>query len=198
MLRVCVNPSDAFFEIRWRGQGSVALSLVCIVLYAFAYTANRVFASFVVNDVDPRGVDALMELSAVLLLAVLFSAGNWSVTCLMDGEGRFRDVLTVTGYALLPAIAGTVLATAVSPFLAGGEGVFYTLILRGATAWTAVLLIAGVMTVHGFTLAKTLGALGLTVLAMFVILFVVMLLANMLGQAAVFVRSVYLELLFRF
>ncbi|MDR1263275.1 MAG: YIP1 family protein [Oscillospiraceae bacterium] len=197
MLRAASHPIDGFYEIRYRGKGSVPLAVVMAVLFSACYTGNRIFASFVVNDVDPRGVDGLMEMSAIFVLLALFTVGNWSVTCLLDGEGRFRDIVAATGYALLPMIVTTVLAALVSQFIANGEEVFYTLIIALGLAWTAMLLLVGVMTVHNYTLLKTLATLILTVLAMFALVFFALLLADMIRQVYVFFYSVYVELVFR-
>ncbi|MDR2505419.1 MAG: YIP1 family protein [Oscillospiraceae bacterium] len=197
MLRTLSHPADAFYEIRHREQGSVVLSLICVAVFATCYTMNRIFASFIVNDADPMSVNGLTELSSVLLLVMLFAVGNWSVTCLLNGEGRFRDIVTVTGYSLLPLILCYVTATVVSRFVASGEEVFYTIIISLGTAWTAVLLLLGVMTVHNYTLLKTLGTLLLTVLSMFVMIFLALLLADMINQVVGFFYGIYIELIFR-
>ena len=197
MLRVLTHPADAFYEIRHRDRGSVPLALACVVMFATCFTLNRIYASFIVNDVNPLSINGVMELSAVLLLVLLFAAGNWSVTCLMNGEGRFRDILTVAGYSLLPAVIGFVAATVVSRFIASGEEVFYTIILTGGIAWTIALLLLGVMTVHNYTLSKTLVTLILTVLSMFVIIFFALLIMDMLNQVFGFFRGIYVELIFR-
>ncbi|GHU66660.1 hypothetical protein FACS1894184_05160 [Clostridia bacterium] len=197
MLRVLSHPIDGFYEIRYREQGSVPLAVIMALLFSVCYTANRIFAGFIVNDVDPRSVNGLMEMSAIFVMLLLFSAGNWSVTCLLNGEGRFRDIVTVTGYALLPMIVSTVLAIIVSQFIASGEEVFYTLIIAVGIAWTAMLLLTGIMTVHNYTLLKTLATLILTVLAMFILVFFALLLADMIRQVFVFFYSIYVELVFR-
>jgi hypothetical protein len=197
MLRVIAHPADAFYEIRHHEQGSAALALICVAVFATCYTMNRIFASFIVNDVDPMSVDGLLELSSVLLLVLLFAVGNWSVTCLLNGEGRFRDILTVTGYSLLPLILCYIIATIVSRFVASGEEVFYSIIITIGTAWTAILLLLGVMTVHNYTMVKTLGTLLLTVLAMFIMIFLALLLADMINQVFGFFYGIYIELIFR-
>jgi hypothetical protein len=197
MFRAVTRPIDGFYEIRYRGKGSVALAVLAAVLFSACYTANRIFASFVVNDVDPRSVNGLLEMSGIFVMLALFAAGNWSVTCLLDGEGRLRDIVTATGYALLPMAAATILAMFVSQFIASGEEVFYTLILAVGVAWTAMLLLAGIMTAHNYTLLKTLVTLALTVLAMFALVFFALLLANMARQVYVFFYSIYIELIFR-
>ena len=197
MFRVLTHPADAFYETRHRELGSVPLALACVAAFAACFTLNRVFASFIVNDVDPMGVNGLLELSAIFLLVFLFAAGNWSVTCLMNGEGRFKDILTVAGYSLLPAIIAFIIATIVSRFIASGEETFYRIILAGGIVWTVGLLLLGVMTVHNYTLAKTLATLILTVLSMLAIIFFTLLIIDMLNQAVGFFYGIYIELLFR-
>lgn len=198
LRRVMNHPADAFYEIRHRKRGSVPLAILCVVLFSFCFTINRIFAAFIVNYTNPRSVDGLMELSSVLVLYLLFCVGNWSVTCLMNGEGRFRDILTVTGYALLPMICLYIPATLVSGVVAAGEEAFYYIILTMGVAWSAVLILIGVMTVHNYSLGKTLLTLILTFIAMLIMIFIALLIYDLINQVYIFFYSLYTELVFRY
>ena len=79
------HPSDGFYEIRHRGRGSVGLSILFVFLFAVCFSANRQYAGFVVNNVNPMEINSLAEICAVFLLFFLFCVGNWSITCLMGG-----------------------------------------------------------------------------------------------------------------
>lgn len=197
MFRILSHPSDAFYEIRHREYGSVPLALVVVMLFGVFYTTNRIFAGFVVNNVDPRSIDGISELSSIFMLVFLFSIGNWSVTCLMNGEGRLKDVITVIGYSLIPILIAYIPATVISQFLAAGEETWYSFIIGFGLVWTAILVLFGIMTVHNYTLAKTLITLFLTLLAMIIIIFLALLLVDMINQVIVFARSIYTELIFR-
>ncbi|MCL2085236.1 MAG: YIP1 family protein, partial [Oscillospiraceae bacterium] len=70
---------DSFYEIRHRERGSVPLALICVAMFGLVFTVNRIFSSFIVNDVDPRSVNGLNELLSVFLLFMLFCVGNWSI-----------------------------------------------------------------------------------------------------------------------
>ncbi len=133
----------------------------------------------------------------VFLLYFLFCIGNWSVTCLMGGEGRMKDILIAVGYALLPLILTYIPAIILSHFLAANEETFYTLILGIGTAYAALLVLSGIMTIHNFTLAKTLLTLLLTFVAMLIIIFVATMLTDLISQVYSFFYSIYMELLFR-
>ena len=191
------HPADGFYEIRHRDRGSVPLAIAMVIVFSFCFSMNRMLASFVVNDVDPRTVDSLMELSSVLLLYLLFCVGNWSITCLMEGEGRLKDIAIVIGYAMVPMILTFVPATILSQGIADNEEVFYTMIMVVGVGYAVMLALIGIMTVHNYTLGKTIIVLLLTVIAMFIIIFVCLLLFDLINQVYNFFYSLYTEIIFR-
>ena len=192
------HPSDGYYWIRHEGRGSIAIALLLVILYSVVFSLNRIGAGFIVNDIEPRTVNSVAELFGVLVLFFVLCAGNWSVTCLMDGEGRFRDILTVIGYALLPMIVTTVLATLVSRVIAENEEAFYFLIMGAGTAWSLFMMVIGIMQVHNYSFGKTLVTLFLTLAAVLIIIFLALLVIHFSVQVYTFLRSIYTELIFRF
>ena len=191
------HPGDGYYWIRHREMGSVWIALALVLLFGLAFSLNRLFASFVVSDVNVRTVNLLPELAGVVLMYILLCVGNWSITCLMDGEGRFKDICIAIGYALLPMIATYVLATIVSQFLADGEQAFYGIIMGIGIAYTLIMALTGIMQVHNYTLGKTLLTLFLTIVAMLIVIFLVLLVTSFIGQVITFFKSIYTELIFR-
>ena len=192
------HPSDGYYWIRHREKGSVGIAVLLVMLFGLCFSMNRLMASFVVSDINVRSVNLLPELAGVLLMYVLLCVGNWSITCLLDGEGRFKDILIAVGYAMLPMIITYVLSTIVSQFLADGEQAFYTILMGVGTAYTLIMALTGIMQVHNYTLGKTLLTLLLTLVAVFIIIFLVLLITNFIGQVVAFFQSIYTELIFRF
>ena len=198
MFGVLSRPLDSFYEIRHRDKGSIPLAAACVFLLSVLFTLNRIFAGFIVNDINRLDVDGLREMSGIFLMLGLFCVGNWSVTCLMDGEGRMRDIVTVTGYAMLPTIITLGPAILLSLAVAEGEAAFYYIVMGLGIGWTVMLLLIGVMTVHNYTLLKTLITLVLTFVAMLILIFVGLLILDLINQAYGFLYSIYTELIFRF
>ena len=197
-LFYCIShPSDGYYEVRHRERGSVAIAWVMVILFGASYTINRLCASFIVNDTDPRSVDTLMEIEGIIVLFLLLSISNWAVTCLMNGEGRLKDIMTIIGYSLTPCVLVYVPATLLSHFLAQNEEAFYTLLMGVAMAYSLILMLIGIMIVHNYTLGKTLLTILLTFFAMLVIIFLVMMIYSLIGQVITFFESIYLELYFR-
>lgn len=197
MFYTLTHPMDGFYEIRHRERGSVPLAVLSVALFSLVYSMNKMLASFIVNDTNPRSVDSLDNLGGVLLLYLLFCVGNWSITCLLNGEGRLKDIATALGYSLVPMTICYAVATVVSQLLAQNEEGFYTIIITLGTAWTVLLAMAGIMIVHNYSLAKTLLTLVLTVIAMLIIVFIVMMLSDLVNQVYGFIYSIYTEILFR-
>lgn len=191
------HPMDAYYEIRHRDRGSVPVAVVLVILFAFSFSINRMAASFVVNNVYPLSVNALTELIAVLLLYLLFCVGNWSITCLMEGEGRLKDIAIATGYAMMPIIVCFNIATIVSQFVAADEEAFYWVILIAGVAYGLLMMLMGIMQVHNYTLGKTLITIFLTFIAMFIIIFIVLLFVDLITQVYSFFYSIYQELIYR-
>lgn len=197
LLRTINHPVDGYYWIRHRNLGSVPIAILLVVMFSLCFSLNRIGASFVVNDVEPRTVDSFEELTGVVLLYLLLCVANWSVTCLMGGEGRMRDIFIAVGYAFAPLIPAMLLGTAFSYLIVLDEAAFYGMIIGIGIAYAVMMLLIGIMQIHNYTLMKTLQTLLLTFIAVLIIIFVVLLLADLVGQVVNFVKSVYTEIVFR-
>ncbi len=190
------HPVDGYYWIRHADNGSVPIAILMVILFSLSFSLNRIGANFVVNEVEPATVDSLEELSGVLLLYVLLCVANWSVTCLMNGEGRMKDIAVAIGYACAPLTPAFLLATALSHFITEDEAAFYSLIMICGVAYAVILMLIGIMQVHNYTLGKTLQTLFITFIAVLIIIFIALLLADLIGQVINFIKSIYLEIIF--
>lgn len=197
MFYTISHPMDGYYWIRHAERGSVPLAILMVIIFSICFTANRLLASFVVNDLDPRSVDSLYELSGVLAFYLLICVGNWSITCLLNGEGRLKDIAIAVGYATVPISVVLAVATLISQVIADDEEAFYMLLLVVGIAYGLIMMLIGIMQVHNYTLGKTLLTLFLTIVAMLIIVFLLLLLSNLLGMVFNFFRSIYTEIIFR-
>ena len=197
MLYTVSHPADGFYEIRHREKGSVLIALILVIVFSVTWSINRISAGFVVNDVDPRDVNSISELITVLLFFILICVSNWSITCLMDGKGRLKDIIIAIGYSTIPATVCILIGTAFSWFVSNDEAAFYTMICGIGIAYTLFMMLIGIMTVHNFTLGKTIITIFLTIVAMLIIIFIMLLLVDLINQVYSFLRSIYQELMFR-
>lgn len=108
-----------------------------------------------------------------------------------------KDIAVAIGYACTPLIPAFLIATGLSHFITADEAAFYTIIIGVGVAYAVILALIGIMQVHNYTLGKTLQTLFLTFVAMLIIIFLCLLLADMIGQVINFFRSLYIEIIFR-
>ena len=141
MLYTIAHPMDGYYWIRHQDKGSVPIAILLVFIFSCCFTANRLLAGFVVNELDPRGVDSLYELMGVLAFYLLICVSNWSVTCLMNGEGRMKDISIAVGYGTVPISFSLIVATIFSQFVADDEQAFYTLIIGVGIAYGLIMIL---------------------------------------------------------
>ena len=197
MLYTVSHPMDGYYWIRHADRGSVPLAILMVILFAVSFSANRPLASFVVNDIDPRAVDSLYELMGVLAFYLILCVSNWSVTCLMNGEGRMKDIAIAVGYGTVPITVMMTVSTIISQVIADDEQAFYGLLLGAGTVYGLIMILIGIMQVHNYTLGKTLLTLFITFIALLIIIFLMLLLSNLIGMVVNFFKSIYTEIIFR-
>lgn len=197
VLYTIFHPMDGYYWIRHADKGSVPIAILLVFFFSCCFTANRLLAGFVVNELDPRTVDSSYELTGVAAFYLLICVANWSVTCLMNGEGRMKDIAIAVGYGTVPISFSLIVATIFSQFVADDEQAFYTLIMAVGIAYGLIMILMGIMQVHNYTLGKTLTTLLITFVAMLIIIFLILLLSNLLGMVYNFFRSIYTEIVFR-
>ncbi len=191
------HPLDGYYEIRHRDKGSIVLALVILLLTSIAFCIDKRYASFTVNEADIRNVKSLLYIGAMILLFFLFCIGNWSVTCLTNGEGRMKDIIIATGYGLLPIPLCFIPGTIISQFLATDESVFYSLFITIGVVWAAFMVVCGNMTMHNYTVTQEIVTLIFTIVAMVIILFIMLLFYSIFSQIVGFVQSIYTEIIYR-
>ncbi|MGI6668849.1 MAG: YIP1 family protein [Acetivibrionales bacterium] len=196
-LYIMVHPAAGFYSLKHERKGSYLLTVLNPILFWAFYSINKQYAGFVVNDVDPLSLNSLIDLAGIVLLYLLWCGGNWAVTTLTDGEGKFREIAMVVSYSLTPLIIALIPATIIGNLVVENEEAFYFIIIWIAIAWFAALLFMGTMSVHDYTVTKTVATIFLTFAAMLVIIFLTLLVITLIQQVIMLFVSIYTELIFR-
>ncbi|AZN41781.1 Yip1 family protein [Paenibacillus albus] len=196
-LHLIVRPFDGFWDMKYEGKGKLKVALLILLALILTTILQKQFAGFLVNMVDPRSLNSLDDLEFTILPFLLFCIANWSITTLMEGEGKFKEIVMATGYALLPIVLINLPMTFVSRFMTQEETAFYYLLNSISSLWFIVLLFVGIMTVHQYTPAKTVLTMALTVVAMGFVVFIATLAFSLGSQLYWFIYDVYREIIFR-
>jgi hypothetical protein len=196
-LHLIVHPFDGFWDMKYDGKGKVRVALFILALVVLSVILQNQFAGFLVNYNDPRYLNSLTQLITIVFPFFLWCVSNWAITTLMDGEGKFKEIVMATGYALLPLVLIYVPFTIASRFMVQEETAFYYLFNSISTIWFIGLLFVGTMTVHQYSAMKTIVTMILTVIVMGIIVFLGTLVMSMMQQIYEFIVNIYRELIFR-
>ena len=139
-----------------------------------------------VNYNNPKEFNSLLQIVYVVLPVLFWSVANWSLTTLIDGEGKFSEIFTSTCFALTPLILIGIPWILLSNFISAEEASFYYFMQSFAVLWCLYLLFVGNMTVHQFTPSKTVGSMILTVGAIGFMAFLCLLFFNLIQQLLAF------------
>ncbi|WP_458464608.1 YIP1 family protein [Paenibacillus sp.] len=196
-LHLIFHPIDAFWDLKSDNRGRLLVAFVALVLTIIMMILQKQYAGFLVNYIDPRTINSIIEIATVAVPFFLWCTANWAVTTLMEGEGKFREIVLATGYSLIPVILIYAPMILISRFMVQEETAFYYLFNSIAFFWFVLLLFIGMMTVHQYTVIRTIITMVLTLIVMGIIVFLGALVFSMLQQLYEFGYNIYRELIFR-
>ena len=196
-LHICGHPFDGFWDMKHEKRGKLFFSFLMIILVIVTNVVNKKQLAFLFNDAQYQRLDLLSVISSILIVYLLFCIANWSITTLMDGEGKFSDILMAVGYACLPIPLIQIPTAIISNIATYSESVYINALYIFSIVWFAFLLFTGLMTIHQYGFIKTVYTFVLTAVAMVCIVFLYLLFTHLFSQMLSFVISIYKELKFR-
>lgn len=183
--------------MKFEKKGNLFIALLGVFLFAFTNIFKQQVTGFLFNPLKFQSPNIVYMMTEALIIFILFSVGNWSITTLLDGEGKFKDIVMVFGYSCYPiALIGLPLAI-LSNICTYSESAFIEVFEVIAVIWFFFDLFFGIMTIHQYSLLKMFATTLLTIVAMMVLAFIYLLFFNLVSQMVAFVLSIYKEISFR-
>ncbi|MCL2708105.1 MAG: YIP1 family protein [Defluviitaleaceae bacterium] len=192
-LHVLTHPTDGFSQFKSRKNESIIWVLSIVAAWFAAEVMVFFFTGTALNENRPEYFNAAVIATRTIGLFVFFIIGNWSVCSLLDGKGTFLEITTTTAYSLIPYVASIFINVLISRFIAADESVYMTMSTTIGLAWSVILLLSGLYSIHDYGFLKTIFSAILTVIAMAIMLFLLMLFLGLLQQVFSFCVSVYME-----
>lgn len=191
------HPVEGFEDMRWKKAGSLKIAMLIVVLLFFGEIAYGRLYGFQFYISYDKTFNIIPYIVRSFVLFGAWAVGNWSVCTLLDGEGTLRNISIYSAYALIPYVAQLYLNVILSHFLIRDEYVFMQVIKFIGVGWTVILLFSAVKSVHQYSFKKTVLAIGFTLSAMFIMLFLLVLFMSLIQQIYIFISTIYTELSYR-
>ena len=189
-----IHPFQGFYEAKFRGKGSVAAATIMFILYGLIKIFNTQYSGFIVNYWHLYAIESTELFLSGTLPVALFLISNYSVTTLMNGNGRFRDIYMVTCYSLVPLIIFGLVSTVISNVIIIEELPILRAFYWIGVVWFLFLLFAGLCVVHEYTALQNVAALVFTVVAAVIILFLSVLFLVLMDRVISFFHVIIIEL----
>ncbi|MNJ54762.1 Yip1 domain protein [compost metagenome] len=194
-----MHPYNGYWDLKYEHsrKTNLKLSLVILCLMVVTKVLSSQYSGFLVNFYNPNEFNSLMEILYVIVPVLFWSVANWSLTTLMDGEGKFVEIFTSTCFALFPMVIINFPWIWLSNVISMQETTFYYYSSSFAILWSMYLLFVGNMTVHQFTPSKTIGTILLSLVAMGFMAFLCLLFFSLIQQIVSFISVIYQEIVMR-
>lgn len=196
VMHAVTHPFEGFDDMRWKKSGSLKTAFFIVFMLFLSRIAEDRLYGFQFRE----SYDKLFNIVPYIVSIVVFAAwvaGSRATGTFLDGEGSMRSICIFSAYALVPYIAQSFVTTLLSHVLIQDEAVFIEGISLIGTAWTGLLLFSAVRSAHNYTPGRTAFALVLTVAAMLVMLFLLVLLMALIQEICVFLYTLFTEISYR-
>jgi hypothetical protein len=193
---VVFHPFDGFWDIKHENRGTVRGGLTIIGINILAFYYQVIGRSYLAN---PTGQYSgfFVQIISVAVPVLLWAAANWCLTTLFDGEATFKQIFVASCYALAPLPWFTVIGTLLTNLTNTGGGNLSSLIVGIGYVWVAFLLFFGTLVVQDYSLGKNVVTTLGTIVCMVVIMFVIILFANLVGDMVSFISNLITEIGYR-
>lgn len=192
-FRVIFHPFDGFWCIKSEKKAGVLAATVILLLLAFETTLSKQLTGFAFKKDIYQQMNILSDFLGIAVLFALWVISNWSITTLLDGEGKMKEIYIVSAYAFVPMLLLQIVMILASNILVLEEASFYNLIEAIAYVWSGFLLFSGIMTVHQYTVKKTVLTVIIAIVGMIAIAFLILLFFALIQQLINFIFVFYKE-----
>jgi len=196
-MRLLSHPIKGFDELKNEKKGKMYVAIFYLFLMIVTQALLATNGGFLLGRPNDPNYNILLGALYVIVPVVLISVGNWSITALLSGKGKIKEIFMVTCYALAPYVLLMLPLIIISHFLTLEELSFYHALAALAVGLLIYLVFFGYMVIHEYGLLKNVITILLTFVALAVIIFIGILLLTLYQTVAGFIKAVYEEFIMR-
>ncbi|GHV66651.1 hypothetical protein AGMMS49928_01860 [Spirochaetia bacterium] len=196
-LYVSTHPFDGFWDLTHEKRGSLSSAHIIVAATVLVEILRLTLTNFQFITINMEYFNALIVALRVLLPLLLWVVANWALTTLMDGKGRMTEIYMACAYALTPYVIINAAMILLSQVITFEEGAVYFVLIGFSMVWSGLLILAGMMMVHDYSIAKTIFSSFLTIIGMGIMVFIFVVFFSLISDAVAYFVSLYKEILFR-
>ncbi|MFD0671242.1 YIP1 family protein [Cohnella sp. GCM10027633] len=159
---VMFHPYEGFYRMK---EARVAPWIIILLLAAVVVMKIMTiyWTGFLFNPVNLKLINVYNNLLFFVLPWITWIIANYLVCSIKDGEGKFREVIQGSTYALAPYIVFSVPILILSNVLSLDESVLITSLTSVMYIWMAVMFFVMTQVIHNFEFVETIKNSAITV-----------------------------------
>lgn len=197
-LYILSHPFKGYNLFKEEKMGKMRVAVMMLIVIALLNIVNYRYLGFIMNNNNPQSFNSLLIITYAIIPVVLLSVANWSVTTLMDGKGKMKEIFMMICYSYFPVIVTGLITLVVSHVVVEEEVQFLNLLNVMGYVMMCYMVFTGLISIHEYGLFKTVATIFVTAVAAAIILFVCLLIFDLSQQIYGFLYSLYREVTTRF
>lgn len=195
---ILTHPFKGYSLFKEEKQGKMSVAIVFLLIISLLNIINFRYLGFIINDYNPQTFNSFLIVVYAVVPVLLLSVANWSVTTLMDGKGKMKEIFMMICYSYFPVIIAGFVTLILSHVVVQDEVQFVVLISGLGYVLMGYMIFMGLISIHEYGLFKTLATIFVTAIAACIILFIGLLIFDLSQQIYGFLYSLYREVKTRF
>ncbi|WP_424768233.1 Yip1 family protein [Paenibacillus sp. sgz302251] len=197
LRQVLTRPMDFFYDLQFERRANWFHAIILIVCAVIVRLITLSVTGYSFEAREPYQISFVFETVWIIVPWLTWAISNWAVGTILDGEGKFKDILVASSYALTPYILLMVPISFLSRILSQGESSIYNFLLYFTYLWVVFLYLLKVKVLHDFELGKLFLIVILTIIGMLIMWFIALLLTGLINQVITFALDLIREVRFR-
>jgi len=196
-LYMLTHPIDGYYEMKHESKGLMRVAVFYLVLHSLLGILEFAYTGFIFNNINPNNFRMFRSILVASVPFLIFAVANWSITSLMDGKGKFREILMVVGYAFFPSVIIRIVGLFLSNYFTLEEAFFYNGGITFGFILTFSMIFMGIRSIHEYSVIRAVSTIVLTFVSMSVIIFLGLLTVSLAQQMLVFLETIFKEFTLR-
>lgn len=142
--------------------------------------------------------NTLISTLSLVIIFMLWIVSSWCLTTLFDGKGKIKDIYIYSCYCLTPYVIFSLPILLLGQFLTLEMAALYSSLQIIVIAYCLLLLLAGTIQTHQFTLGRTALMLIASVLGVILMMFLIILCSGLIQNIVDFIVQAIKEIGLRY
>lgn len=194
---ILLHPIDFYYDLQDAGRARVSRGFIMIAVVIVVRLLSLSISGFLFQPRESYNISLFTESFSIFLLWISWAVANWGVSTIQEGEGKFKEILVGSAYALTPYVLLTIPLSLLTNILSKSEESVYLFLFYSIFAWVGLLLLMQVKILHDYELPKLALVTFLTIVGMLIIWFVIILVYGLINQTINFALGIVKEISYR-